>query len=353
VATFDSTDTAAHVYGELDGMDVEASGVVLDLRYVDDDEMFEGPVTRADRVPPNFKPLAAFKVSALTQSRFKISWDQDDAHRHYSLRDSFVGDTAESDLAAYMAHSDSDDDGDEEKHSQEKLKIRKRYAALLAEIGVSPEDADDAPNEDVSDSNDSDSDFNPVANADDASDGSMEATFDMDAGTKADQLQHGTRQRKRLADADLGERQQIRYKERRSAAKKAKKELLQNDREAEKAAAARKSSAEKEQLRQSLQAVALPDIEAPSGRAKKKLHAQQKKKLHAQEREHKKKSRLAASLGISQLNAEKKLDVPVAATTTGIDERFKQKLLTDPRFHLDVAQRDKRRKLLCRTWQPK
>jgi hypothetical protein len=344
VATFDSPETAAHVYGEVDGMDVEASGVVLDLRYVDDEELFEEPVSSADKVPPNFKPLSAFKVAALTQSRFKISWDQDDVFRHYSLRDSFTENTAESDLAAYIAPQSDSDDGDDEKRQREKQRIRRKYAALLSEIGVSEEaNEDEVTGND--DSDDESSDFNPVANADDAlsaSDGSMEAHLDLDAATKADHLQHGARQRRKLADADVGERQKIRYKERRNAAKKTKKELLRNERESEKAALSQKAAEDKAQLRKALQGVALPELEATSGKMKKKLHAQLKKSQAAQEREQRKKSRLASSLGISHLHAVPEKNP--AGEVVGIDDRFKQKLLHDPRFHLEVAQRDKKTK---------
>ena len=346
VATFDSLETAAHVYDEVDGMDVEASGVVLDLRYIDDDEMFEAPVSKADRVPPNFKPLSAFKVSALTQSRFKISWDQDDVFRNESLRDSFVENTAESDLAAYIAPaSDTDDDGDDEAREREKRRIRKRYASLLAEIGVRADDQDEnAATEDVDDDESSDSEFNPVANADDVSSAgeSIEAALDLDADAKASHLQRGANQRRQLAEADVGEKQQLKYKERRKAVKKNKKELLRTDRDAEKALASQQAAAEKNNLRKMLGDVALPETEMASGKQKKKLHAQQKKMQIAQEREQKKKSRVTSALGLS--SAVQARLTPTTEPASDLDDRFKQRLLHDPRYHLEVAQRDKKTK---------
>lgn len=94
-------------------MDIEASGVVLNLQYVEDDEIFGQPVNTADRIPAHFKPLSAFKAAALTQSRFRISWDQEDAFRHFSVQDAFTGTSAEDDLAAYLAPANSDSDNDE------------------------------------------------------------------------------------------------------------------------------------------------------------------------------------------------------------------------------------------------
>lgn len=101
-------------------MDIEASGVVLNLQYVDDDESFGTPVNTADRIPAHFKPLSAFKAAALTQSRFRISWDQEDAFRHFSVQDTFTGTSAEDDLAAYLAPANSDSDGDADADDGEK-----------------------------------------------------------------------------------------------------------------------------------------------------------------------------------------------------------------------------------------
>ena len=147
VATFDSPETASAVYDACDGMDIEASGVVLDLRYVPEDETFDASRVKssANRIPPNFKPLKSFKQAALSQTRFRISWDQDEPHRRQALKDAFAGETEESNLAAYLASDSSgseDEAGDlDAKQARRKQRdtkraaIRSKYAALLEDVG--------------------------------------------------------------------------------------------------------------------------------------------------------------------------------------------------------------------------
>ncbi|RNF16000.1 pre-rRNA-processing protein ESF1 [Trypanosoma conorhini] len=371
VATFDSAETAETVYKQLDGMDVEASGVVLDLRYVDDAEVFEEPVNRADCIPANYRPLAAFKAAALSQTRFRISWDQDDLFRYRSIRDSFTGDTAEDDIAAYIAPPDSSDEDDvgdvggakKKSSARERLRIRKRYAGLLEEIGGLPEEeqrgADEEEEEELGNSDDGSDDddalnrFSDVDLSDaegegegeDAPDGSevmgdLEATLDLDAGTKAARLQRETRLKQLMKSVDLGSQAELKYKLRRKEVRKAKKELLAQEREAEAARRQEELEKKRQMLRETL---GTDDAGAThvSGREKRKTHAKLVKQRVAAEREAKKKMRASNSLGVSREVREAQRSV---AATDAIDPRFQGKLLTDPRFHLDVAQKDKRTK---------
>ncbi|CBZ26512.1 conserved hypothetical protein [Leishmania mexicana MHOM/GT/2001/U1103] len=373
VATFDSPDTAAMVYNELDGMDIEASGVVLDLRYVDDEETFESPVSRADRIPANFKPLASFKMSALSQSKFRISWDQDNVFRHQSLQDSFTGTTEEDDLAAYLAPADSDDevDGnplDKEKKAREKRNIRRRYAALLEEVGGIPEELEgdhkgdglgDLSNNDMDDLDDSGDDdsinrFSDVeVDGDDANEGGdgeeddegsvvgeVEATLDMDADTKAVSLQRDARLRQKMKAADLSKQAELKYKLRRKEMKKSKKDMLRQEREAGKAYQA----AHEAEVRQKLRELMGTDDGAVrvSGKERRKAHAKQVKERLVEERAAKKKMRAANQLGVTQQVQHTRREQEAQKAVEHIDDRFKSKLLSDPRFHLEVSQKDKR-----------
>ncbi|TPP49490.1 hypothetical protein CGC20_18835 [Leishmania donovani] len=320
VATFDSADTAAMVYNELDGMDIEASGVVLDLRYVDDEEMFESPVSRADRIPANFKPLACFKMSALSQSKFRISWDQDDVFRHQSLQDSFTGTTEEDDLAAYLAPADSDDEMDsnpldQEKKAREKRRIRRRYAALLEEVGGIPEELE-------GDHKD------------------MEATLDMDVDTKAASLQRDARLRQKMKAADLAKQAELKYKLRRKEMKKSKKDMLRQEREAGKAYQAAHEAENRQKLRE-LMGTDDGTVRV-SGKERRKAHARQVKERLAEERAAKKKMRAANQLGVTQQVQHTRREQEAEKAVGQIDDRFKTKLLSDPRFHLEVSQKDKR-----------
>ncbi|KAG5490821.1 hypothetical protein JKF63_00943 [Porcisia hertigi] len=371
VATFDSADTAAVVYNELDGMDIEASGVVLDLRYIDDDETFENPVGRADCIPPNFKPLASFKMSALSQSKFRISWDQDDVFRHQSVQDSFTGTTEEDDLAAYLAPADSDDEMggnllDQEKKARTKRNIRRKYAALLEEVGGIPENltedsgdklGDDADSshsaDDLDTSSDGDSlnrlsdidvdsiDFDGGGDSEeDSAMGDREATFDMDADTKAATLQRDARLRQKMKTADIAKRAELKYKLRRKEMKKSKKDMLRQEREAGKASQAAHQAENRQKLKELMGA----DDGAVrlTGKERRKAHAKQVKERLAEERTAKKKMRAANQLGVTQQVQLTRREQEARQAEEQIDDRFKSKLLSDPRFQLEVSRKDKR-----------
>ncbi|KAG5489084.1 hypothetical protein JIQ42_00706 [Leishmania sp. Namibia] len=360
VATFDSADTAAVVYNELDGLDIEASGVVLDLRYIDDDETFEDPVSRADRIPANFKPLASFKMSAMSQSKFRISWDQDDVFRHQSVQDSFTGTTEDDDLAAYLAPPDSGDEADgnplDQKKVREKRHIRRKYAALLEEVGGIPEELEEDQEVNAggsSDGSDDDS-FSRSSGGDDGDEverdedenvegsvvGDMEARFDMDAGTKAVGLQRDARLRQKMKAADLAKQAELKYKMRRKEMKKSKKEMLRQERETEKAYQAAHEAENREKLRELMGAD--DGAVRMSGKARRKAHAKQVKERLAEERSAKKKMRAAGQLGVTQQVQYTRREQEAQEAVDQIDDRFKSKLLSDPRFHLEVAQKDKR-----------
>ncbi|PWU99626.1 hypothetical protein C3747_216g12 [Trypanosoma cruzi] len=368
VATFDSAETAETVYKQLDGMDIEASGVVLDLRYVDDEEVFENPVNRADRIPANYRPLASFKAAALSQTRFRISWDQDDIFRYRSIRDSFTGNTAEDDIAAYIAPPDSSDEDDfvdangrgKKDSVREKLRIRKKYAELLEEIGGLTQDGQYSEAEEgeagyePSDGDGDDNSLNRFSDIDldeeeegeanmsgeEGVMGDMEATLDLDAGTKAARLQREAEIKQMMNSADLGSRAELKYRLRRKEMRKAKKEMLAQERENELA----QQQEEREKKRQILrETLGTDDAGAThmSGREKRKSHAKLVKQRVAAEREAKKKMRASNLLGVSREVREAQRR---EAVTDTIDPRFRNKLLTDTRFHLDVAQKDKRTK---------
>ncbi|KAG5465985.1 hypothetical protein CUR178_00700 [Leishmania enriettii] len=361
VATFDSADTAAVVYNELDGMDIEASGVVLDLRYIDDDETFEDPVSRADRIPANFKPLASFKMRAMSQSKFRISWDQDDVFRHQSVQDSFTGTTEEDDLAAYLAPPDSGDEADgnpldQEKKVREKRHIRRKYAALLEEVGGIPEELEEDQEGNAGGSSDGldDDSFSRSSDGNDGDEiekdedenvegsvvGDMEVRLDMDADTKAVSLQRDARLRQKMKAADLAKQAELKYKMRRKEMKKSKKDMLRQEREAEKAYQAAHEAEDREKLRELMGAD--DGTVRISGKARRKAHAKQVKERLAEERAAKKKMRAAGQLGVTQQVQRTRREQEAQEAVDQIDDRFRSKLLSDPRFHLEVAQKDKR-----------
>lgn len=435
VAVFDSSETAAAVYQEMDGIDIEASGVIMDLRYIDDDETFNSAdlVSRADHIPASFKPLGGIRNAALSQTRFRISWDQEDPVRHHCVQDLFSGTTPEDDLAAYLAtsESDSDDDGDRkeeeegggtvlkkgkaegndteekmwstsEKRKRTRQLIRHRYAALLEMIGADPnekeeennekreqkrskrqsprgnevgkrtleeESTDDDDKDDVSlddadehrstslssGDDDDDNELNRFSDIDDEDmdeEMGMEATLDLNADDKATALQKQTRVKRKLASGTLSEKAEVKYKLRRKAAKKLKKETARQERESEKAMREMNEDVEKKKLKSLLGAE--EGAARIPGKERRKAHAKEVKAKVAAQREERKRARAANLLGVKAPT----LATTIASTSSTsflrnlekegerpgdeIDARFQQKLLSDPRYLLDVAQRDKR-----------
>lgn len=425
VASFDSPETAATVYQALDGMDIEASGVVLDLRYIDDSETFNAAdiVSRADSIPANFKSLRGIRNPALSHTRFRISWDQEDPTRYHSVQDSFSGTTPEDDLAAYLAspltdseEEDNDDDEDSEHgeegssaakgkvretDSEEKLlsksakrkrmkqAIRRRYAALLEEIGVDPDDVDDDDNEPAhrkerahaslpeeeeedslrsseakgTDSSSSDDDdlnrFSDIEDDEEEGDEEgmgVEGTLDLHAGEKATALQKQTKVKRQLEAGNLSEKAEVKYKLRRKEAKKLKKETARQECEREKESRELNEGTEKKKLQSLLGEEEEGGAARLRGKERRKAHANEVKARVAAQREERKRSRAAHLLGIagpvlstassgvssSPLSSSVSHGKLEEGAEEDIDPRFQQKLLSDPRFHLDVAQRDKR-----------
>eukprot|EP00742_Colponemidia_sp_Colp-10_P018562 GILJ01021448.1.p1 GENE.GILJ01021448.1~~GILJ01021448.1.p1 ORF type:complete len:452 (-),score=160.81 GILJ01021448.1:92-1447(-) len=389
VAEFDSADTAAAIYDELDGIDIESSGVTLDLRYVEDSDTFDAPLEVVTKIPTNFKPLASFKSSALTQTKFKLSWDQNDVFRTQSIRDAFNNDNAEDDLSAFIA---SDSDEEEDKDAQ-RAAVRRKYSKLLEEIGGledndgadgnkgDSEEEDEEFGDDEEDEEDDyadafgsggetdDDDLNRFSDIDEEEEegeedeeageededdesvngslsGDMSGTFDIDAETKAQQLQKEAALKKELAKADVGQRVQLLHKLKRKDAKKAKREVLREEMAAEKAAFAAQDKERKAKLRQALGSAVEADREFVTGKEKRKAHAKLAKERAASEKQERKLTRLAQNLGGGAAAVRAAAEAPVAGKApvpaAQVDSRFIQKLAHDPRFHLDASQKGKK-----------
>ena len=70
------------MYSQCDGLEFERSSCRLDLRYVPDDQSFEGREVRdvATEVPSDYEP-PDFQMKALQHTNVKLSWDDDDPTR--------------------------------------------------------------------------------------------------------------------------------------------------------------------------------------------------------------------------------------------------------------------------------
>lgn len=139
VATFDSKETARHVYNEIDGTEMERTANVFDLRFVPDGMDFpDGQDGRdaeyrdeATEDIANYKGVD-FKTDALRHSRVKLTWDQDDPERSKLTRMVARGGLTkdqlrDDDFKAYLA-SDTESEDEDEKEAKNG---RDRLRALL------------------------------------------------------------------------------------------------------------------------------------------------------------------------------------------------------------------------------
>jgi hypothetical protein len=147
IADFDSVETSAHVYRECDGMEFMASGNLIDLRFVPDDQSFESREIRdeACKVPSNYE-APDFYSSALQHTNVDLTWDQDFHRQNLFTKKAPKGEAGDSDFKVYLA-SDNESDGygsdavvelsdpeNEEGSVVLKKKARNRFKDLLSSI---------------------------------------------------------------------------------------------------------------------------------------------------------------------------------------------------------------------------
>ena len=151
VAECDCVDTAHAVYQQCDGLEFERSACKLDLRYVQDDQSFDGREVRdvATDVPADYEP-PEFQMKALQQTNVKLSWDDDDPTRKKAFNRKLTEDKLkDEDFAAYMASASEDESEDDREvagsnpgseKDAKRAAEKKKYLALL----LSGDDATDA-----------------------------------------------------------------------------------------------------------------------------------------------------------------------------------------------------------------
>lgn len=116
IAICDTVETANSLYEQLDGVELEHSAMVFDLRFVPDDISFEGREVRdeCDKLSSLYKPPDYFTIDALRHTDVKCSWDSGDIVREKKLTNiSQWRNMQDSDFQQYVASSDSDDESSE------------------------------------------------------------------------------------------------------------------------------------------------------------------------------------------------------------------------------------------------
>eukprot|EP01035_Chromulina_nebulosa_P017274 gene17274-22808_t len=118
IAETDSSETSDILRNNLDGIELEHSSMVLDLRVVPDDlDLHERTVRDScDFVPSTYEP-PEFIVNALQHTKVECTWEIGETQREMKLTNfSLWKNLQESDLQQYIADSDSEADNDTDKH---------------------------------------------------------------------------------------------------------------------------------------------------------------------------------------------------------------------------------------------
>ena len=120
VTDCDSVQTAEAIYQECEGLEIERTSNVMDLRYIPDSlqEFPYPPKEVADSLPTSYS-LKDFFTRALQHSRVKLTWDETPMDRTQTLKKAFTEtDMEKMDLAQYLAPMSS---SDEEQPSEKDL----------------------------------------------------------------------------------------------------------------------------------------------------------------------------------------------------------------------------------------
>lgn len=116
VVTCDSENTASALYNEMDGREYLSTSNFFDMRFVPDDVEFDDdkPRDTCTKVPDGYKPNE-FVTEALTHSKVRLTWDEEDTNRKEVQKRAFSRqEVDENDLKAYIGSDSSDDDEEDD-----------------------------------------------------------------------------------------------------------------------------------------------------------------------------------------------------------------------------------------------
>jgi hypothetical protein len=145
----DSGTTAKAVYDDLDNREYLTTSNFFDLRFIPDEVTFDDdqPREQITKLPDGYKPND-FRTEALTHSKVRLTWDDDDTTRKEVQKRAFSrAELDENDLQAYIGSDSSDNDSvssrksvstADRKITKREAERQKMRAALgLAEASVS------------------------------------------------------------------------------------------------------------------------------------------------------------------------------------------------------------------------
>lgn len=117
VITCDSAPTAKAIYDDMDSREYLTSANFFDLRFIPDEVNFDSdkPRDECKHLPAGYKPNE-FVTEALTHSKVRLTWDDDDTTRKEVQKRAFSrAEIDENDLQAYIGSESSEDEADEAK----------------------------------------------------------------------------------------------------------------------------------------------------------------------------------------------------------------------------------------------
>lgn len=128
----DSDTTAKAVYDDLDNREYLTTSNFFDLRFIPDEVTFDDdkPREQVTKLPDGYKPND-FRTEALTHSKVRLTWDDDDTTRKEVQKRAFSrAELDENDLQAYIGSDSSDNDSVSSRKSVSAAdrKINKREA---------------------------------------------------------------------------------------------------------------------------------------------------------------------------------------------------------------------------------
>ncbi|QIW99751.1 hypothetical protein AMS68_005269 [Peltaster fructicola] len=144
VVTCDNEATGKALYDNMDGREYLTTANFFDLRFIPDDTSFDEEARdECEHLPDGYKPND-FKTEALTHSKVRLTWDDDDTTRKEIQKRAFSrAGMDEEDLKAYIGSDSSDADSvTSRKSSAEVRKLSKKEAAkakMRAALGLPDE----------------------------------------------------------------------------------------------------------------------------------------------------------------------------------------------------------------------
>lgn len=135
--------TAKTLYDSMDGREYLSTSNFFDLRFVPDDTSFDEDVPHDEcmDLPSGYKPNE-FRTEALTHSKVRLTWDDDDATRKEVQKRAFSrAEMDENDLQAYIGSDESDADSVSSRISTADKKRKAKAAKMREALGLSLEPA--------------------------------------------------------------------------------------------------------------------------------------------------------------------------------------------------------------------